>query len=187
MLIKPQEYFNNPFHYTYENYFVISIDDIEYSDEIEEFIDDDIIDSYNKQYKTDFHNLSIPFIDMDFDRFLDYRDSLQPFSYFVIDWYFIYSKFNIQSDDEMDDMDDAYDINQIKVEIKTRKYIIEVLNFLNPNSEIFFDENEVEGKVVIIKLKNELRNIQNEIVNNDELNKHKLIFEDYENLKSYDS
>lgn len=143
MLITPQEYFNNPFHFTFENYFIRRTDDVEYSAEINRFI-------YN------FHDNS-------------------SFCYFIIDWYFIYSKFKTL-DDELED---------IEGEENTEKYIVEVLNFLDPNMYISLDEDELNGKVVIVKLKKVLRNLQKEILREEEIGKHINIFKDYKNLKCY--
>lgn len=175
MLITPQAYFNNPYHYDFASFGVLPTNEGNFAETIDDYIDEDITVSFDKQCGENVDSIKVTFSEEGYSRFEEYRAS-SPFCYFIIDYYFVRSKLEITAL-ETDDEDD--------IEINTINYIADLIHFISMDMDLSIDFNTITGSVFIIKLVRRLRDINDDPVNEEHRKEYHSFFSGYKNLKSY--
>ncbi|MBK9801034.1 MAG: hypothetical protein IPP56_15355 [Bacteroidetes bacterium] len=130
LLITPQIYFDNPYHYQFETYDLLRFNNKSLEYAVDEYITNDLIESYNQV--NNLHILQSGTWTFEEIELIQNFESASSMKYFIIDWYFIYSKLSSQ-----------YSKNSnAEIEFDTRIFIEEIFEFLSPDHNYNFTKDE---------------------------------------------
>lgn|GEM_PF-4729301 len=174
MLITPQVYFNNPFHYDFDSFDVLPTNEGHYKETIDDYIDEDVSASYDRQYSTKIENNNTNILEERYADFGKYQANY-PYCYFIIDYYFVSSKLENLT----------LDIDDLENQNSTINYIANLIDFISVDMDMSIDLDTITGSVFVIKLRKRLRDINDDPIIEELRKEYCDFFSDYKNLKSY--